>query len=286
MRADLHIHSEKSFDASISTEDIIRMAKEKDIDYISFTDHNTTKAYTEEFEGINVIKGVEIDCYFNDDIVHLLGYGIDENNERYNELEDHYYRELTRIAYKRLKLIEDHYGFKLDVEKIRDLSDNEFFTNVEITRVMLDDIEDERLVEYQTGSKSFNPIASFYWENLSIGNWGYTAMDLPDYREIIELIHNDGGVCICAHPLINIDMDEEKINELIESGVDGFEVYCSYHDEEVSGFYRRICDENNLLYTCGSDFHGPTKPNISLYDHGFDGDCSEMVNGILERIGK
>lgn len=160
----------------------------------------------------------------------------------------------------------------------------DIFTNVEITKVLLTDIKDDRLLEYQIGSKSKNPIANFYWENLVIGKWGYTEIDLPDYQEVIDLIHNDGGICICAHPFVNIKKNNDSIQQLIDSGIDGFEAYCSYHDRDVSNFYHQKCIDNNLLFTCGSDFHGSTKPNINLYDHHYDSDCSEWLNQILQRI--
>jgi predicted metal-dependent phosphoesterase TrpH len=284
MKADLHIHSNNSFDATYSVEDIIELAKEKDIDYISITDHNSIKAYCKEYEGIKIIKGIEIDCYFNDDIVHLLGYGIDVTNEAYSELQEHYYQELNRISFKRLELIEKHYSCKLDLDKIKNSTDMDIFTNVEITKVLLSDIKDDRLIEYQTGSKSQNPIANFYWENLVIGKWGYTEIDLPNYQEVIDLIHQDGGICICAHPFVNIKKNKDSIQQLIDSSIDGFEAYCSYHDKEISNFYHQICIDNNLLFTCGSDFHGQTKPNIDLYDHHYVLDCSDWLNQILKRI--
>jgi len=284
MKADLHIHSQYSFDATFSVEDIIKMAKEKNIEYISITDHNSIDAYKKEYTNINIIKGIEIDCYFNNDIVHLLGYGIDINNDVYKALKEHYYKELDRIAYKRLKLIEEHYGCKLDLDKIKNSTKMDIFTNVEITKVLLNDIKDSRLEEYQTGAKSDNPIANFYWDNLVIGEWGYTEIDLPDYKDIIDLIHQDGGVCICAHPFVNIKKNIESINKLIDSGIDGFEAYCSYHNQDIAEFYYNVCKDNNLLFTCGSDFHGPNKPNIELYDHHYQEDCSEWLNKLLNRI--
>ena len=47
-------------------------------------------------------------------------------------------------------------------------------------------------------------------------------------------------------------------------GVDGIEVYTSYHRRETAEFYLKFAQENHLLVTCGSDYHGNTKPAVFL----------------------
>ena len=284
MRADLHIHSENSFDGCDSVENIIKQAKLAKIDVIAITDHNAVLLKNYSDSEIKVINGIEIDCYFGNKIIHLLGYGIDTTDIRYQKLHDNYYQELASIAIKRLRLIEKHFGCQLDLDKIKSLSSHDYFTNVEITKVLLSDIKHPDLEVYQTGKKANNPIANFYWDNLAIGKWGYTAMTLPTYQKIISLIHETKGVCICAHPFVNIGCDQAAINQLVAAGIDGFEAYCSYHNEETSAFYQTICEQKQLLYTCGSDYHGPTKPNIKLYDHHFKGDCNKMMKNLFMQM--
>lgn len=283
MKADLHIHSEYSFDGSESLDKIIELAKAADIEVISICDHNTTEVYKTDEHDIRIIPGIEIDCYFNDTIIHLLGYGINPFNEAYKELRSHYFKELDRISYQRLKLIEERYNCKLDINKIKELSPNDFFTNCEITKVLLEESDHPGLQIYKTGSKSENPIADFYWDNLSIGKWGYTALDIPDYRDIIKLLHDDGAVCICAHPFVNIGLDESAVDSLITAGIDGFEAYCSYHNKKISDFYHDICEKHNLIFTCGSDFHGINKPKIAIGQHHYPEDYSEMLAKIDKR---
>ena len=109
-------------------------------------------------------------------------------------------------------------------------------------------------------------------------------MELPDYKDIIDLIHDTNGIAICAHPNVNIDHDLSCINDLIENGIDGFEAYSSYHNEKDISFYQQICDDNDLIYTCGSDYHGSTKPNIKLGDHHYDNDGSIIIEKLKRRI--
>ena len=45
-------------------------------------------------------------------------------------------------------------------------------------------------------------------------------------------------------------------------GLQGLEVYTSYHDEEQARMYLALAGEFDLVATAGSDFHGSIKPHI------------------------
>lgn len=286
MIIDLHVHSKYSFDSTSEIEDILQMAAKKNIAYLAICDHNTVAGslLAQQQEKIKIIPGIEIDCFFEDKIVHILGLGCDLHDQRFKELELHYYEELRRIAWERLAKIEAFHRVKLDVDKIKSLSHFDGFSNVEIERVLLEDCDDPYLLPYQKGAKSANPIANYYWDNLAIGKWGYVELKLPDYKEIINLIHATGGVAICAHPNVNIGHDLESVDKLIQAHIDGFEVYCSYHDQDDILFYENIVKEKGLLSGCGSDYHGITKPNIELGQTNCQGDMQAIVERILNKI--
>ncbi len=286
IRADLHIHSDYSFDSQESVDRIVDLAKNANLDYIAISDHNMTLGAIKLKEyDIKSISAIEIDCYIDDTVIHLLGYGIDLNDSRYQKLWSNYENELKRIAFTRVKLIEERYNIKLNIDKIKNLTHRNYpFTNVEITKVLLEDHTNEELALYQTGIYSDNPIANYYWQNMNVGHWGYVAIDLIDYQAVIDLIHDTGGVCIVAHPFQTIKQDDAKINKLINSGVDGFEVYCNYHNKKISSFYLDICQTHNLLYTAGSDYHGINKPNIKLGQTTYDGDAAIWLNPLLKKL--
>ena len=46
--------------------------------------------------------------------------------------------------------------------------------------------------------------------------------------------------------------------------IDGVECFSSYHTSETNEYFYNKAKELNVLYTCGSDFHGKTKPSIYL----------------------
>lgn len=287
MKCDLHCHSIYSFDSTQSVADILERAKKAQIDVLAICDHNMGEGSLEaqQQDEIEIISGIEIDCFCLDKVVHLTAYGMDLKNKEIQELKEYYIQELDRISMERLELIENKFNCHLDLEKIKSFTHFGYpFTNVEIEKVLLEDVKHPDLEIYQTGVKSNNPIANFYWDHLSIGNWGYVEMNLPDYKTIINMVHRLQGVVICAHPKITIGRDQGIIQDLIEHGIDGFEAYCSYHNEEDAQFYQEICTANHLCMTVGSDFHGETKPNIQLGDTGYLGDCSQIVNDLKRRI--
>ena len=81
-KIDLHIHTNES-DGDFSPKEIIEYAQKNNLKYFSITDHNCIKAYENEFviNNPNIITGIEFDCYFKGNLIHILGYGIDINNE-------------------------------------------------------------------------------------------------------------------------------------------------------------------------------------------------------------
>jgi len=87
--ANLHIHTNFS-DGKLSPSEIIELAVKKNLKYISITDHNTVEAYGNlphiADEDLKIITGVEFDCWYKSNFMHILGYGIDLNNEELKNL--------------------------------------------------------------------------------------------------------------------------------------------------------------------------------------------------------
>jgi len=89
LNANLHIHTCFS-DGKAMPEDIICSAAEKKLKYISITDHNTIDAYKHieklEHGELKIITGVEFDCWYKSNFMHILGYGINLQDEGLNSL--------------------------------------------------------------------------------------------------------------------------------------------------------------------------------------------------------
>ena len=79
---DLHIHSTYS-DGHMTPDELVLDAEKKGLRYIAIADHNTVNAYieTDILNNKMVIPAIEFDCWYQGVLVHILGYGIDVNNE-------------------------------------------------------------------------------------------------------------------------------------------------------------------------------------------------------------
>lgn len=286
MKADLHIHSQYSYDSYESIEDIVNTAKENQVEFIAVCDHNAIEGSLElvKRKDIRSLTGIEIDCFFEKEIVHILGYGCDLTDLRFKEIELNYASELERCSETLIRMMETKYGIEMDRGKIIEYSKGKPVTHVAIIRYLLDTFDHKELKLYQSGARAFSPVANYYWDHLALGKEFYLAKKLPDVREIVGLIHQTNGAAIVAHPSVNIGCDEQSAKKLLEIGADGFEVYCSYHDVKQNRFYHDLCQKANCLETCGSDYHGMIKPQVKLGMTHYEEDCSLIVNALIERI--
>ena len=113
---DMHMHTLYS-DGDKTVETVLRMCEEKKLEYISITDHNTTKQYGDEalekniFTG-KIIKGAEMNATFNNKKIEFLAYNI-KNLEMINKWSSKFF------SYEILKE-----RFERDKNKIIDICDN------------------------------------------------------------------------------------------------------------------------------------------------------------------
>lgn len=78
MKGDFHIHSTIS-DGELTPKEIVSLAKEKGLDVIAITDHNSVNGVLEGIEegkklGIKVVPALELSTRYKGKRVHMLGY--------------------------------------------------------------------------------------------------------------------------------------------------------------------------------------------------------------------
>ncbi|MDD3149479.1 MAG: PHP domain-containing protein [Candidatus Gastranaerophilales bacterium] len=85
----LHIHTKFS-DGILSPQEAIDRAKSIGFRTISITDHNTIEAYNHidllNTNGVDIISGIEFDCWHAGVLLHIIGYGIDLHNQELQNL--------------------------------------------------------------------------------------------------------------------------------------------------------------------------------------------------------
>jgi 3',5'-nucleoside bisphosphate phosphatase len=271
LRADLHMHSYYSLDGEFSIKDLIAKCRDHKLNTISLTDHNSVKGVGEAIEianesGINVIPGIEIDCIYNGIDLHILGYNINWDSGDFLSLEEDVERRIMEAFPEMLSLLKKS-GITVDADEVIALAKGRPPVAEQIAEVLVTNplYHSNRLLKpyLPGGSRSDMPYINFYHDYFAQGRPAYVKIDYMAYGEAIDLIKSHDGIPIVAHPGVNLRNHEDVINELIDGGALGLEAFNNYHDYDQIGFFAGIADQRNLLMTCGSDFHGKTKPLIN-----------------------
>lgn len=288
---DLHMHSNYSADGEHTPAELVRLCQGRGIKVMALTDHNSIRGVAEATAaakryGIHVISGIELDCTFMDVNLHILGYGIREE-ERYHDYEKQIEEQEIYAGTKRMELIEK-LGIAFKRERVREISDYGIITGEAIAEAALEE-EINRShpllsAYYDNGERSDNPYVNFYWDLCAKGKPAYVPIEYMTLSEAVSLITDTGGVPVFAHPGQNIGRDEALLSGIIAEGVAGIEAMSSYHDAATRSFYLKKAKEMGLFYTAGSDFHGRTKPSISLGVKEAEGKEEEILSELSRHL--
>ena len=99
-------------------------------------------------------------------------------------------------------------------------------------------------------------------------------------KEAIQLIARSGGLSFVAHP--GKTLRDEVVIEIMELGIDGFEVYHPSHTADDIKYFRSIAGQYFLLESGGSDFHGGRMNDDSIL--GSYGVSEQKVNEMKHRL--
>lgn len=282
---DLHMHSIYSNDGEFEPKELVDQCLERKVKYFSIADHNCVRGIHEaklycRDKDIEIIPAVELDCVYDGINLHVLGYGIDYESPVFNKIEENIILQEQTASQKRIKLIRD-LGIDFSDETIADLSKNGIVTGEMIAEAAMqfDKEHTNPLLKpyYEHGYRSDNPYVNFYWDYCAQGKPAYAEVKFISLQEAIKVIEENGGVPVLAHPGNNIKENSALLEDIIGCSVKGIEVYSSYHSERQMLFYKEFALKHKLLLTCGSDFHGKTKPSISIGGSN----CENNEEGIM-----
>ena len=294
-QTDLHMHSSYSNDADFTPTELVHKCKAAGIKTMSITDHNSVKGTAEGKKvaaelGIEYISGIEINTIFNGTELHLLGYGIDENNPDFAKLDEHIFSQELNASRERLELTKK-LGFEIhesELNAIADIKNGGVWIGETFAEVLLaktEYIDHPLLQPYRIGGeRGDNPFVNFFWDYFAQGKPCYIEMDFPSLGEAIAMIKNNGGKVVLAHPANNLKGQFELFDEIAKAGIDGVEAFCSYHDEKTAKYFYEKALEFGLMITCGSDYHGKTKPAVRIGEVEFL-DCvshHHMLKSLLQ----
>lgn len=243
--ADLHMHTTHS-DGVLTPEELVEEAIIRKLSVIAITDHDCLSAIDEATHHagnrLKIIPSLELSCRQGGEDVHVLGHFVDHKNINFLNKVNFYKEKRQDRAKEFVKNLNEKLNLTISYEKIRQDAGDGAIGRPHIARELL------RLGYVQTTQEAFKHL-------LSNHSPAYIPKFEVTLKEGIELIHSAGGIAIWAHPHYN-NLDH-NLEEFIDSGLDGLEVFHPAHNRSVMSRYRNLAHRNNLLVSGGSDFHGP-----------------------------
>jgi predicted metal-dependent phosphoesterase TrpH len=268
MKIDLHIHSRNS-DGKLSVKEILKEAKNRNIDFLSITDHDCICCQDQAFEmakkeGVKYITGVELNVTFSHPKYHdgkavsldFLGYQFDPTNNALESKLD----KMAKHRDKRAARILDNLNTEFKEEHIAKL------TNYDLKRI-------EESVDGVLG----RPHIADYLIKKGIVKTRQEAFDkylvkcdvqkFPLHlEEASKIIRDAGGKIVLAHPndphgtsltsLTKVLVEEtEIIKEKMFPYIDGVECWHLRNTIETTNHYMKFALEQELIMTGGSDCH-------------------------------
>lgn len=260
---DLHVHSNFSANGEFNVEEIFQIAKRKGIKTISITDLDCAKGNSiavrmSELYDIKYVPGIEINCDLHGRRVRLLGYFIQFNSELYSHIENESLMNEKKASIDRVRKFEQVLGRSIDIERL--LKNNRFqrVSGELIARHVLNrpEYSDCKILQpYLRGSKSEQPYREFSKDFFGYGKPCYVPVKYPLLKDVLDVIELTGGISVLAHPGKLLSQEPEIIEEAIDLGVQGIEVFHPMHTRKEMADLLQIASEHKLFITCGSGFY-------------------------------
>jgi predicted metal-dependent phosphoesterase TrpH len=99
-------------------------------------------------------------------------------------------------------------------------------------------------------------------------------------EEVIARVHRAGGVTVLAHP--GHSLSDATIQQLINFGLDGIEVFHPAHQPPQIDFYTQLAERHGLLISGGSDSHGDAQ-GTRIGDYGIGYEAIEAMRARAAR---
>lgn len=295
MKIDLHIHTKMS-DGELTPKEVIDKAIENKVKVISITDHDTIEAYTEELiqyaenKGIKLIKGVEISTKINKCGIHVLGYNIDVENEKFKEslykIRNARHEYLYKVSEKLEKL-----GYYINTEELDKID------AVTKAHIALDIIKSSKNEQKFLDEFGHIPGKGEFIETVMNENCpAYVKKETVTPQKAAEIIRQANGKVILAHPVAyehEDGLNEEDILKIVKDmNPDGIESNYIYIDKDNNEFdecekWNQFAKNNNLFVTVGTDFHNSDgiRPEIGFVNKRIEL-TEDEIDEIIENLEK
>lgn len=255
MNIDLHCHTNLS-DGSLSPKELIALALERKIDVLAITDHDNIDCHnqiSEQHSDLQLITGIEFSTTWRNMGLHIVGLNMDLKNEELRAGIEFQ----TKARGVRANLIDQklhNLGFENCLEGAK-----RFCSGKQVGR--------PHFAQYLVEIGAVTNMQQAFKRYLGAGKAGDIKQQWADLETVISWIRGAGGIAVIAHPT-KYNMTRTKLCMLIEDFIDfggeAMEVISGSQKAPITQSMAKICNDYNLLASCGSDFHAPGQPWAAL----------------------
>jgi hypothetical protein len=241
---DLHIHSYYS-DGTYSPKMIADIALQKSLRIFSITDHDNVSALDEAAEYVRdkriiFVSGIEMSTRFDGMDIHLLGYFMDHKNKSLLDTLSRLRNSRSQRAEKIVELLNQK-NIDIGMKDVLKISGEGSVGRVHIAKALHE-------------KKYVKSISDAFDRFLVKGSPYYVSKEVLEFGDAVNLLKASGGITVLAHP--GLENVYNRLNELINFGLDGIEVYHPQNKTFQIKTLKKYATKNNLLITGGSDYHG------------------------------
>lgn len=274
MKHDLHCHSTCS-DGTYAPNDVVKLAKERGVDVLALTDHDTTSGLsiarqTAEAVGMTLVNGVEISC------THTLtgGYGKHSEQSKIIHVVGLNFTDIDTMQ-QQLQCVQDSRANRgaAIVDKL-----------AEILQIDADALWQQVLTKAGGDAKAVGrahiaqvlhqngyvpTVQSAFDKYLADNKPAYVKLAALSLQDGVALIHRCGGKAVLAHPT-RYNLSATRIRKLIadfaDCGGDACELPATSEPLSKRQMIDRAIKQYDLQVSVGSDFHGTSMPWRRLGD--------------------
>ena len=241
MIVDFHSHTRES-DGTLSPAELCGAMQKRGVAVFSITDHDTLAAYNDLTVpgGMRAVVGIEVNTSYRGNEVHVLGFGVRRDDERFNALLE-YNVAARRARIERIvqQLHSAGYGITFD-QVLAEAGPARPLGRPHVGKAL---IRHGHVPDIETAFRTL----------LRYGKPGYVPSTHITPQQAISEITAAGGIAVLAHP--GRLHDYAVIHELASQGLRGLEVFYPTHDASQTKHFRDTAQRLGLLMSGGSDFH-------------------------------
>ena len=225
---------------------------------MALTDHDTLEGLGEAADaardlGLGFVPGVEVSVTWQGGTVHIIGLGVDAENEALRrglaglrEFRDWRAEEIGRRLARE--------GIVNAFEGARALSNGRLISRTHFARFLVDN-----------GHAA--DVRAVFRRFLVNGRPGFVAGQWAELEDAVHWIRAAGGQAVIAHPAryrLTRSKLRRLVGEFVALGGAALEVVSGSHSRDDYFAMARLAREFGLMASAGSDYHGPEHPWIEL----------------------